>query len=472
MRLAALFLAAVMLLSAAGCEPPFAPEGNTGVRGCARCHELKPDPYHRFSCTGCHGGDQEGWTVREAHRGLISSPASSEYSKQVCGRCHEEEEASARRSAHYRLPGEMGVLYRAFFGPDAQVPTPEQMEARGNPETIKEVVEDALSRRCLRCHPYWQGDSYSKTSHGKGCASCHFFKDAVSEHRFASRTSQERCLSCHRQNFVGWDFVGRFEKDLPEDFRAPLKKGRHIERPFGVEWLPMRRDVHAKLGMECLDCHKRAPFHPDESAAAGSDLKRGCLSCHSAVAGKGAFHGRRLLKRVQCQSCHAAWQPLDVGTDLLRQDLPDLEEWEFLRVQGSSEVEQAVARGGPAIMEDKFSGGWYWGLWFKSFRFRRFEYVVLGQDGTGRLSVVRPILDIAVSYLDADDEPVLDRLRPAHAQGLSASKIFVFPASSKEYLPLPPPRYWLPYVPHTTGRADFQRTAFVLRWFSDVSSEK
>jgi hypothetical protein len=171
---------------------------------------------------------------------------------------------------------------------------------------------------------------------------------------------------------------------------------------------------------------------------------------------------------AQCQVCHAIWQPLDVGVYLLRQDLPDLDEWAFLKVQGSSEVEQAIDRGGPAIMEDKFSGGWHWGAWFKSFLFRRFEYVVLGSDAKGRLFVARPILDISISYLDAQDEPVLDNLRPSHARELGLKELFVFPASSASLLALPDPEFWMPYTPHTTGRADFERTAFVLSWYRQV----
>ncbi len=456
-----LILLAWVTLFSAGCDS-ISNLQNSSSKGCKECHPVKLEPFHDFPCEQCHGGDPSGRTMAQAHTDLVPCPASPALSSRNCGSCHGEMELSARNSPHYQLPSHIDILFHAFWGPETEPPAPEELQAYSHPETARQVVEDLLARRCLRCHPYWEGDNYAATHHGAGCAACHL----VSGHRFVKEPPEERCLSCHRQNFTGWDFVGRFEKDLPAEYRAPLRKGQHLTRLYGVEWLPTQMDVHKQAGLSCLSCHGSASFHPGIKAGQTLHRNKACIDCHREMVGKDRFHSQDLLDRASCQVCHAVWQPLDLSTYLVRQDDPDLDEWAFLAVQGSSEVENAIRMGGPAVMANKFSGRNYPGLWFKSYGYRRFEYVAIGMDENGKLWPVRPLLDISISYLDSDDDLVLDGFRPEYAGSLpmrpAMRRIFLFPAAVRDQLPLPEPGAWLPFAPHSIGPADLERTLFVL----------
>lgn len=459
------FLFLVMLGFLQACRPPFGDSG-LGKRGCRKCHEVRLDAKHMFKCTRCHGGRPEGWFKEEAHEGLAAHPASPGNSKKYCAGCHRNQEDSSRASIHYTLEKEIGTLWQAFFPEDAP-PSVADVSGAVRPRDKKALIRDVLARRCLRCHVYYRGDSYPGTGHGKGCAACHM-DTGRKRHRFFKRPKEENCLSCHHSNFVGWDYVGRFEKDYPEDFRAPLSKGRHISRPYAVEWISMQPDIHKKAGLTCLDCHKGRPFHPGSAKKAERGME-GCIRCHSPDE-KIIGHGRKDRQRVRCGTCHAVWGVLDLGRNLMRQDAPDLEEWIFLRVQGSSEIEQILdgwadsAETPPAgvlTMADKISGTMLPGLWFAAFDQRRWE-VVLGADKNGRLSVIRPLLDISVSYVDEEGDTVFDSLVPApEGSGRSSAITRIVYPPSLQVVPVPKPSLWFPYHPHTIGKADYFRTRFV-----------
>ncbi len=296
---------------------------------------------------------------------------------------------------------------------------------------------------------------------GTGCAACHMRTTTSGpwDHRFYREVPDDRCLSCHYGNFVGWDYYGRFEADYEDEYRAPLFKGGHLKRIYGVEWQEMNPDVHKKLGYKCTACHTHGP-------CSGSGAKtRICLSCHLNQAEIRKLDEERIGHRpadrelVSCAACHALWAFVDRGRFLTRQDAPDLEFWEFLAVQGSSEVEKAVNGWGNAGqsqeevgMTDKFTGRFHPGLWFQGFYFRRWAPVVLGETAEGRFEVLRPLLELYLSYVDKDGEVVFENLTP---EGMDEN----------------PWLGWTPYWPHTIGRADTFRTRQVERWLLRRSRE-
>ena len=99
----------------------------------------------------------------------------------------------------------------------------------------------------------------------------------------------------------------------------------------------------------------------------------------------------------------------------------------------------------PATMADKITGENQTGIWFQTFYERRFWPVGLGEDKNGRLRVMRPLLDISISYVDQWGNTLLDRARP--------------PGVAKN-----PDERLVPYSPHTIGKADIFRTIRVARW--------
>ncbi len=390
--------------------------------------------------------------MESAHKGLVPEPANPYNMKEFCGPCHAKEVKAARNSIHFTLSGEIGRVWNAFF-PGSRVPTIRELQAQGGPDTARGLVADLLRRRCLRCHVYYRGDDYLMVRRGTGCAACHmrYNLNGPRDHRFYRRVPDNRCLACHYGNFVGMDYYGGAEKDYDDEYRAPLKHGRHLKRVYGVEWLEMTPDIHRRSGLRCTDCHDSGP------CSGRGSLGKSCLFCHlqtdRAVKMDQSLVGHRPsdINRVSCAACHALWVYMDRGRFLTRQDSPDLDFWKPLAVQGSSEVERAVLDGwvpaglhGPG-MTDKFTGKPCTGLWFEGFYMRRRGPVVLGETDKGRYEVLRPLLELYVSYVDKDEKVIFDNMTP---EGMDSN----------------PWVGWMPYHPHTIGHADASRTRKVREW--------
>ena len=455
----------IFLLSALGlilfcaCSPE--PPSPLAKTGCNICHKVTIDPAHDIGCTKCHKGDEKAKTLKAAHKGLIPRPAHPDHMAEACGGCHPKEVARAAASRHFTLKDEIGGVWGAFF-PDEPAPSVKDLPIEEPPRTEKGIVANALRRRCLLCHVYYEGDDYSGVRRGTGCAACHLpikagtcIKGRI-DHRFNLAVKDKNCLACHYGNFVGWDYYGRFEKDYEEGYRAPLVKGRHIPRPYGIEWHEMTPDIHKKYGMTCTDCHAKGPCQRKN----GGQERPSCLGCHDTKAGAGEArqmdpqtpgHRDSDLGRVSCEACHAVWGFYDEGRSLVLQDNPIFDDWTYLSVQGSSEVEDVVSRylagalRGPVVMLDKINGKTRPGMWFQVFYERRWWPVMLGEDKNGRLRVMRPLLDISISYLNAQGNAVFDNLKPK----------------------TPP---LVPYTPHTTGAADTFRTIAVKQWLENTAA--
>jgi hypothetical protein len=301
----------------------------------------------------------------------------------------------------------------------------------------------------------------------------------VERHLFVRSPGDEQCLACHHGNFVGWDFYGRYELDYPGDFTAGFVKGRLVKRPYGLEWHEMTPDIHKKAGFRCVKCHVT------DICGTGGSLSENSPSCTGCHMRRGfdeglPGHDERARSLVDCSVCHAVWSFNDYGRSLLRQDDPDWSDWLHVASQGSSEVERLVETNGmrddgfelPAFMTDKFMPApdgqglvEMPGVWFAGFSKRRWAPVTIGETCGGRLSVIRPVLDISVSYLDSDDEVLFDNLAPGRPGGCVDLKgvariVYPEPVAADR----PPFWLWRAYVPHTTGPADIYRTLAVMKW--------
>ncbi len=483
LRLPIVLLLACCLFLLSGCDAPYGPD-EFKTRGCRRCHVVSIDKTHDIGCVKCHHGDPDARDVATAHAGLVKSPADPVHMAETCGRCHARRVQNAAASSHFTLKDEIGEVWRAFFPKSTSPPLPQDLRKEEYPWSLQGLVADMLRKRCLRCHVWYGGDDYSGTRRGKGCAACHLKSASLQvplDHRFRRQVDDSACLSCHYGNFVGWDYYGRFEKDYPADFRAPLIRGLHEPRPYGVEWLDMTPDVHRQKGMTCRSCHSQAPC--DEPA----DSKRpACLSCHPAGSLPASSPGHSLdgIRLVSCTVCHAVWAPVETGRYLMRVDSPDYDQWLPLSVQGSSEVEQ-VCRDEVTLpfdtwqeplVQDKIDGSLMPGMWFEGFVARRFWPVVIAETTDHRLVNVRPLLDLSISYVNSQDMVMADNIRPETGQGQCPDGRECIQRICPEFLPgksfiafLEPglfhrPWLWLAYTPHTVGHADMFRTSVVAQW--------
>lgn len=430
---------------------------------CITCHQITADPSHQISCTTCHQGNDQSKIITEAHTNLLPRPAHPDNFQNTCGSCHKNDVAELQNSHHYTLQNYVNLI-RSSFGETEHITHFSEIPVAENPEDISELVDDLLRRRCLRCHLYSTGDDYAATSHATGCGACHldYTDGKLTKHRFVASPADKQCLACHYGNRVGFDYYGRSEHDFNVEYRTPYTVDENSPRPYGVEYHELAPDIHQQAGLICIDCHGRNELMKPEQAAS----KPSCKGCHDPEAlekntpegvtaqqdtylftlkASGKKRPLPLMQHrahseyptVACQTCHAQWSFNDAQTHLLRADTDEYEHWSRLTVQGSSEVELFLEHNLdydkteiPPEMTDKITGDIRTGVWYKGYTMRRWEWPLLGRTEDGTITVVRPILDITLSWIDEDETIQFD--------GYSSSAA---------------DNGMLPYTPHTTGPA-------------------
>ncbi len=435
--------------------------------GCAGCHpDVTLDVNHRLECTRCHNGIDVNQDKKVSHQGLIRSPAHPDNMSSTCGACHRKQCDLAADSLHFTLKNKINQV-RTHFGATGnldnltKVPRPDQITS------LLELSDDMLRRRCLKCHLYASGDSYAFVHHGTGCAACHMrFEDSRLQAHSFQKPDQRQCQSCHYGNYVGSDFTGRFENDFNREYRTPYVTTEHYDRPYGVEQLNLRSDIHQQKGLTCTDCH--GPVGHNEKTAIT------CITCHAirqqeevpSYLAINEEQGEYILKaersgkkhripqllhpahqqygeKVACQVCHAQWSFNDSTTHLLLTESEDIDQWERLTVQGSSDIEKLLEHNLysddevlPLVMPDGITGFSQKGVWLKGFSQRRWEDILIRADNDGIIKIFRPILSLSLSMISGEDEVIFDNMKGA-GNGL------------------------MPYTPHTTGAAGlFYKTRF------------
>ena len=434
-------------------------------KGCKSCHSMTLDKNHSFDCSVCHAGSNNFASAESAHENLISSPSPPDNMMKSCGKCHPKQIENASHSAHFTLKNKVNAL-RTAFGAKTSIESLMDVPITDLIQKPLDLADDLLRRRCLRCHPFFSGDRYPAVVRGTGCASCHleFYEGKLVSHSFFKTPGDDNCLQCHYGNWVGADYYGRYEHDMNDEYRTPYTTRYDYFRPFGMEFHQLSADIHQQKGMICVDCHD------GKELMAEGNSKISCEDCHSQEkmirqiplenisltdkkdtytllsAGDGKQHvipftkhpaHIKYGKKVNCQVCHAQWSFNDKGTHLMRNDLDEYDDFERLSVQGSFEVEHIITNNldfdkeeMDHSMTDKILGDSKTGLWYKGYETRRWETVPIGRDNEGRLQVMRPLLDISLSWVDEDGTVQFDSIK------------------SKA-----PNNGYTPYVPHTTGKA-------------------
>lgn len=454
-----LFISFLTICTLPGCSR----ETESPFGSCLNCHDLQMDTSHQMECTICHQGDSEADTEQMAHANLIRQPAHPENMEKNCGSCHVDIVNNVQRSLHLTLRNKINVV-RTAYGAEETIEDLTSVPVHEEIETALQLTDDLLRRRCLQCHLYSKGDGYSATVHGTGCAGCHldYEEGELKNHRFTKFPSDSSCLSCHYGNYVGADYYGYFEHDLNVEYRTPYIPGTDT-RPYGVETHQLVPDIHQQHGMVCVDCHRGAEL----MQGATSSSKVNCRTCHDKERLERNFPGgiskngeaytftspatgmthtlpvmdhpahKEYNGKATCQVCHAQWSFNDTETHLLRSDMDEYDMWYRLTVQGSSEVEKLLEHNLdydneelPPAMSDKITGDMRPGVWYKGYLMRRWEGPLLGRDEHNTITVVRPLLNIALSWIDEDENILFD----SHKAVSPSSRV-------------------RPYTPHTTGAA-------------------
>ncbi len=108
------------------------------------------------------------------------------------------------------------------------------------------------------------------------------------------------------------------------------------------------------------------------------------------------------------------WQPFEPGMEI---------------ADSMAVLRNNVRCGQEPCMKDKFTHACGNGVWFEAFLQRRWAPVPLGMTEDGRISVIRPILNLELFYMDKNGQRVINNLKPVA-------------------VPMQP------YTPHTIGKAD------------------
>ena len=452
-RLLFLFFMILTLFLLISCKQEEKSSAVNSSSSCLTCHSVVLDDNHDLACISCHRGNDSEKSAEAAHSGLVSQPAHPDNDDLFCGSCHELQVRGVINNDHYTLSDHIRLVKTAL---DIEVsPAIGNLQGTDYPQTLDELVDDLLLRRCLRCHVYYRGDSFPSTRRATGCGGCHLelLNGTLVNHTFTKYPKDSSCLSCHYGNHVGYDYYGRFEHDYNEEYRTPYTTSEEFFRPFGVEYHQLEPDVHKAAGLVCIDCHQKQQLMYDNPEAS-----RSCKDCHllnsqltkmkpylfqSEATGRSfaapvMVHKahQRYKDRVSCQACHAQWAYNDSPTHLVRIDHDDFDELEYLTLDGSSEVLEVLSSHMdyegewlPPEMSDKFSSTVRPGIWFKGFGERRWENVTLITDSDGVLQVGRPLLNLHISWIDENEAVVFDNI-----------------TTRQDYT-------WIPYSPHTIGKA-------------------
>ncbi len=264
------------------------------------------------------------------------SPLAGVHAELACADCHGADVAASPRpsSLATRADGCTGchVGYDQIFD---QAMTTRLAEKQFVADSFEAFDPQFFNNNCGSCHV-------------SDCLDCH----GGDGHRIA-RATQNQCLGCHKGYFVGREYLGM----APREDHPRYQRGAEF---LGETSLKMRPDLHAELGMECMDCHSM------QSLLHGQKASRDCVDCHQPDP-QVIEHGIAAhMTGMECYACHAAWAPQEYGTFYLRTGREE-EVLKRYRLQAKEQSEYLV-----------------------SAYLRQQNAPPLGVNATGRISPIRP----------------------------------------------------------------------------------
>ncbi|MGD9899368.1 MAG: cytochrome c3 family protein, partial [Calditrichaceae bacterium] len=318
------------------------------------------------------------------------------------------------------------------------------------------IVDNLLVKKCLACHFNASGkdDQPGKIRAG-GCASCHIPFDQKSGkplhgHKMQKKVEDETCLTCHSNNHIGGDYYGYFEHDYHQEYATPYGS----QPKFGAYQHRLTTDVHQLAGMTCLDCHSshRVMNNSQIQNFDGQSPDIRCENCHGGFNAsplrddakkfnKDIISHKDFHADLTCSSCHAQWSYQDYGLHLFLDETKHYELWENLIWQGDKSVITLLtdmflitpAERPTAHSPNRLTGVESTGIWYKGWSFRRWEDPILGINPDGKYSIIRPLYQYYITYVDSSENLWLDSVIPKRSDGR-------------------PGWSWDTYTPHTTGK--------------------
>ncbi len=163
---------------------------------------------------------------------------------------------------------------------------------------MEELPADLYRKLCGVCHVSFSKMGGYDTAHSTGCAACHFRYDSdlkykgedkamagkkpyASTHEMLKVPDGDQCYACHnRSGRISLTYNG--QADL-ETGLVPTDKGMPASVTSGLRNLTsIHADIHAKAGMDCVDCHTSRDIMGDGYAYENlyNQIEISCADCH------------------------------------------------------------------------------------------------------------------------------------------------------------------------------------------------
>lgn len=234
-------------------------------------------------------------------RNQNSADASQYVGSDTCKACHEQENESVQRGAHWRtaLNKQQGPQWEgceACHGPGkAHVDSGDASKI----VRFASLSREEASQRCLQCHALGEEHSnFLRSEHLKnnvGCTDCHSVHKPKVERGFLAEAQPQLCYDCHL------DVKPQFSRPFHHRVNEGLVACSNCHNPHGGFLTRQLRSTAAQDTV-CFNCHtdKSGPFAFEHAPV----KTEGCVACHMP-------HGSanpRLLRRSQinllCLECH------------------------------------------------------------------------------------------------------------------------------------------------------------------------
>ncbi len=328
-----------------------------------------------------------------------------------CIKCHSNKMQRCKTDVHFTLKKAINTTRKTFGIKDSNVTLQTLPEA---PKTIKEpkdLVDDLLRRKCLRCHLTSQTVNPTKNL----CLACHNPHSNQAD-SYKAKPSQEKCLKCHNGEFIGTDYLGKFPHDYDKSYRSPIdKNGYYPESKDGIDYHFLAEDIHHKKGFTCLTCHNKNNGN--------NWLKPKCSACHQNLS---QSNHKSYHKRVSCTACHATWMVNSYNLNIFRDDTPNYKQWKRLTKQFDPKLEEFLVNAlkakipPPPKMTDYLDNREKDGIWYSGWRFKRWENSLLVNSKEGKIELAKPMFQYRLSYRDKNGTMVFDNVSKAKGKKMEA----------------------------------------------------
>jgi len=287
-----------------------------GSEKCLSCHEGIEDisaGHKDLTCTGCHGGDAKADEEKGAHKNMVSNPSDLTVAEKYCGECHKDHVKHVNGSLMATAAGEINSTRYLWGAQDS----PKAVTGLKAVAESKELVDDFLAKKCLRCHLNSPAPKRMGEYRATGCAACHmiYSNDGKTKtgdkailsvanktpekidvsgmhpstkrgyplvHKFTTAVPTIQCARCHSGNRTGSQYIGIAEHDFEQMYRSPRDEGKSPANIYGIEQHHLKADIHFEKGMHCIDCHNQSEVEGDGKSysLAHEAVMVRCQDCH------------------------------------------------------------------------------------------------------------------------------------------------------------------------------------------------